>query len=281
MAAPWGTAAMMASQHVSTGVRGIFNYVSAKRQLESAKGMSQNTALVGLIDMTLQNQRQEAGVRAMRRTLGRIDEMYGASDDPKAQRSRRIIREMVGAAGQSAAAPRAEQATRSLGARRLALRRAAALGPGGSALQEQRRGSVRETMARDAATREARHQAEGDMRQGIEDQRIAARSQAVGLGGMRADVPAPYAAVRQMGAFDAAAAQEPVSQRYGIARSVQSGIENLIASYLEMQSRNQSREYQAPQWVEQEVGARLDPREGMLEDDGSLRDMGPLEPEGM
>lgn len=280
MAVPWAMIAKQVSGHVGAGVRGIFNYVSAKRQLESAKTMQREGAIAGLIDMTLERQRQNAGVRAMRYTLGRIDEMYGASDDPKAQRSRRIIREMVGAAGQESAEPRAEQATRSLGARRLALRRAAALGPGGSALASRQRQATRAKIGQDLDVRTARERAEYAREQGFEQERIAAREGGRGLGDITADIRMPYEQIHRAASFDAARKQTSAKWGPSIAAGVQSGIENLISSYLETQARNQSNDYQTPQWVEQEVGVRLDPRQDLLEEDGSLRDMGPLVPEG-
>ena len=275
----YGAIIQQVSGHISSGARGMFNYMSAKRQLASAKQMSRDTMLTGLIDMSLENQRQEAATNAMRRVLGQVDVMYGESDSPKAQQTRRIIRSMVGTVGRDTAAPAAEAATRSFGARRLALRRAAALGPGGSALEAQKRRVVQADMAEDAGVRATRERAEGEAKQGFEDMRLAARQGGVDLGGATADIHMPYDQIQRMGAFNAAAAQELPARGAEAAGAVQSGIEGLIAAYLNTRRQSAS-PYRAPEWVNREVGSRLDPREGVMTEEGAMRDMGPLAPEG-
>jgi len=279
-AAVYGAIIKQVSGHISSGARGMFNYMSAKRQLSSAKKMGRESMAAGLIDMSLENQRQEAATTAMRRVLGQVDAMYGESDSPKAQQTRRIIRSMVGTVGRDTAAPAAEAATQSFGARRLALRRAAALGPGGSALEAQKRRVVQADMAEDAGVRATRERAEYEAGRGFEDMRLAARQGGRDLGSTTADIHPPYGQIERAGALEAARGQ--VSSKWGpsIVEGVQSSIENLISAYMNARSSSPSAPtYESPGWVDRSVGARLDPREGVLTEEGGLRDMGPLEPE--
>ena len=212
--------------HVERGMGGIFQGLVAKEQSAAADTLAAMTDKLGVVEMVMERQRQEAGRQAMADTLRQIDEEYGMSDTPRGQQNRAIIRGMINQLGRAAARPGAEAATQKGGQEAVALRRGtAARGVGGSTAESMARDVVGLAGQRREAVAGERENVEYDISRELNAKRMQARQGASKLGDASgAKVKSPYDEMMTAIMGGSAIKQERLRHLPGMASSALSGI---------------------------------------------------------
>ena len=212
--------------HVERGMSGHLQAGVAREQESAARTLAKQTDMLGVVELVMEKQRQAAGMEAMSETLRTIDEEYGTSDTPRAQRNRAAIQGMIAQLGRTAVRSQAEDATGKGAQEARSLRQGtAARGVGGSAAEAMARDVTALASQRRAGIAEAREGVEYDIATGLAEKREAARRQALKLGATSgAKIESPYEAMMTATMGASAMRQERLRHLPGMVSSGIAGI---------------------------------------------------------